>query len=431
MKRDLLKNLYAWRESAIRQPLILRGARQVGKSWLIEEFGKQFSSCVSVNFEKDKSASLIFEGDIRIKDIIEKLSIYTQTKIIPGQTLLFLDEIQECQAALTTLRYFYEELPELHVIAAGSLLDFVIEKLGLPVGRVQFLYLYPLSFGEFLTALNRDDLRNYIPTKKIDLAIHNQVMEILKTYLWLGGMPAVIDAWLKYKNVELCQNLQTNLIETYKQDFYKYARANNIEYVEKIFLAIPQQLGKKFKFSNIDREIRSIYLKDALLLLEKAGIVYVIYHSSGQEQPLGVSKNSSKFKVYFFDVGLAQRILGLNLKNWITQTTSLKTLGSIAEQFVAEELISYSSINNPHEIFYWHREAKSSNAEIDFLIMRRGQIVPIEVKAGSTGTLRSLQQFLLEHKNSPYGLKIADNLFSKEDFLEQIPLYGIEGWIRE
>lgn len=283
MKRDLLQELINWRKDLLRKPLILRGARQVGKSWLINEFGRAFNVFIRIDFDKDKKAKSLFVGNSNISEFIANLEIYTQQKIIPGETLLFFDEVQECPEAINTLRQFKEDLPKLHVIAAGSLLDFILDKVGMPVGRVQFMYLYPLSFGEFLTALERHDLREHILTCNVSKIVHEQILELLKTYMWLGGMPAVVDAWNKYQKITACQELQDEIISAYSQDFYKYAKHKNIEYATKLFEAIPAQLGKKFKFTNIDNEIRSMYLKEALVLLNKAGISHMCFHSAAHE----------------------------------------------------------------------------------------------------------------------------------------------------
>src|SRR3972149_98809 len=343
MKRDLLQELASWKKSPLRKPLILRGARQVGKSWLINEFGKTFKSFVKIDFDKDQKAKLLFTAKNKASDLLTDLEIYAKQKITPTETLLFIDEIQECPQAIHMLRQFKEDLPKLHVIVAGSLLDFILEKIGMPVGRVQFMYLYPLSFGEFLTAISRDDIRSHILTSNISPGIHEQILELLKTYMWLGGMPAVVDAWINHQKFTLCQELQDEIISAYTQDFYKYAKYKNIEYVTKIFEAIPAQLGKKFKFANVDNEIRSMYLKEALTLLSKAGIAHLCFHSASFEQPLGGSQDEKKFKVYFFDIGLAQRMLGLVLENWQIKSLQVQTLGGIAEQFVAQELIAYTS----------------------------------------------------------------------------------------
>lgn len=430
MERDLLKALTQWRIDPLRKPVILRGARQVGKSWLVTEFGKQFSSFITINFDKDKTASRIFDGDLNIPKIIQLLALHAQKPLIPGETLLFLDEIQECENALRALRYFKEELPELHVIAAGSLIDFVLENIGMPVGRVQFMYLYPLSFAEFLTVNNRDDLRKYIHDLQIDETIHEKILELLKIYMWLGGMPAVVNAWLTTQNPGDCQRLQDEIIEAYQQDFHKYARDRQIPYVTKVFENVPKQLGCKFKYAHIDSETRSFLLKNALELLIKAGIVYQCFHSSAQEQPLGALINEKRYKVFFFDIGLAQRLAGLDIKQWLFHPLRVNNSGNMAEQLVAQELISYAPYHKNPQLFYWHREAKSSNAEVDFLIIKNGMIIPVEVKSSRQGSMKSMQMFLENHPHSSYGLKISEGNFSKYHKIQEIPLYSLEAWLK-
>jgi len=430
MKRDVSQALVEWKNSPLRKPLILRGARQVGKTWIVENFSTSFDNFVEINFEEAKSAKQLFIGDLKIQELLPKLMLYAKQNIIPGKTLLFFDEIQACEEAITALRYFKEDLPELHVIAAGSLLDFALDRIGVPVGRVQFMYLYPLSFGEFLTSCERQDLRDHIKKQNIDISIHKILMEYLKNYLWLGGMPAVVDNWIKRKDVIGCQELQDEIIEAYKQDFAKYAKRQQIEYVEKVFQAIPTQLGQKFKFAHIDRDIKSRELKEALNLLVKAKVAHICYHSSGQEQPLGASKNNQLFKIYFLDVGLAQRLLNLSLTDWVVSELDMQTLGCIAEQFVAQELAAYASAKTQYQMYYWHREEKNSSAEVDFLTVKKGNIIPIEVKAGTTGTLKSMHLFLASHPKSSLGLKIsADYHFTKRDNIQNIPLYGMESWM--
>jgi len=427
MKRDLLEQLQNWKTHPLRYPLVLRGARQVGKSWLVDEFGKSFEHIVKLNLEKDKAAATLFTETINIPALIQKIRYYTETPIEPGKTLLFIDEIQESENALRTLRYFKEDFPQLHVIAAGSLLDFVIEKIGMPVGRVQFLHLYPLSFAEFLTAINRDDLRTMLLDENPTGVIHDKLLEFVKLYSLTGGMPAVVSAWLDYENAYYCQEIQDTIIHTYQQDFNKYARSAQIEYVTTLFERIPDQLGKKFKYSEVDEHISIHHLKQALQLLRKAGIAYYCYHSSAQGLPLGASKNYKKFKVFFFDIGLAQRILGTQIKDWVIQSALPQHNGAMAEQFVAQQLIAHSNPTAPAELSYWHREARNSNAEVDFLIIKNGKIIPIEVKSGIKGKYRSLQLFLDYHPQSPFGVIISSGEYRERmDGYFSFPFYSLE-----
>jgi len=426
MKRDLIQQLNEWRNNPLRKPLILRGARQVGKSWLIDEFGKSFPSYVKINFDKQPAAMAFFEGDIDIPVLLEKLQIYTGKKIIPGETLLFLDEVQNCERAIVALRYFKEELSKLHVIAAGSLIDFVLHNIGMPVGRVQFLYLHPLSYGEFLTAIGQQALREYLLQTKIDPVLHDKALEYVHTYFWLGGMPAVIDAWLLYKDFKKCLEQQDEIILAYKQDFEKYASGKLIDKVEIVFNAIPHHLGEKFVFSKIDPDLRANTFKDALECLSKAGIAHITHHTSAQGIPLSAGKDIKRFKVYFFDIGLAQRLLGLNLQEWITTPLNVKYHGAIAEQFVAQDYIANKFIKQPSELYYWHREERNSNAEIDFLFLLDNQIIPVEVKAGKKGTLRSLHLYLESHPHAKYGIKISEQQYEEHLPLICLPMYAIE-----
>lgn len=431
MYREILLALQAWRISPIRKPLLLRGARQVGKSWVVRELGRAFTSFVEIDFEKQPEAAKLFEDDLDIKTLVEKLKIYTHKKIIPGETLLFLDEVQEYPRVLTALRYFKEDLPELHVIAAGSLIDFALEEIGMAVGRIQFLYLYPLSFYEFLRVQDREDLCHYIATKNIDPVIHQQLLEQLKMYFWLGGMPAVVKMWLEKRDAHLCQQLQEEIIRSYKQDFSKYKRTAKIEHLDSVFDAIPRYFGKKFKYANIDAMVRSNALKNAVDALCKAGIAYKVFHSAAQGFPLGATKKNTHFKVFFFDVGLAQRILRLELDKWLLEKIEVQHIGAIAEQFVAQEYIAYTATTEPENLFYWHREARTSNAEVDFIFVKKADIIPVEVKSGAHGSLRSLHLFLQEHEQSRYGVRISEQNFHSFKNIISIPLYAIKVFLDE
>ncbi len=431
MFRDLLAKLTVWKTHPLRMPLILRGARQVGKSWLVKEFGKSFEHFVEINFEKNPEAKVFFERNLNIETLLEKLSMYSGKKIVSGKTLLFFDEVQESEGCLTALRYFKEEHPDLHVIAAGSLIDFILEKIGMPVGRVQFLYLYPMSFGEFLSASNRSDLRTYILSGQADPTIHSLINQQLKQYMWLGGMPAVVETWLEYQDPSLCQEIQDRIIYTYQQDFHKYAKHNKIEHVTKVFESIPIQLGRKFKFNHIDQDLRGVPLKEALWLLIKAGIAYPCFHTSGHQWPMGAAKDDKKFKIFFFDVGLAQRMLGLDLSDWVTQPFDLKYLGSMAEQLVAQEFIAYSNSAKQAELYYWHRESSQSNAEVDFLFVKKGLIIPVEVKSSTQGGMKSLKVYKEIHPKCVLALKISEGLHPNQTFIEEIPLYGLEAWLKK
>lgn len=428
MRRDHLNFLRRWRKDPIRVPLMVRGARQVGKSWLVDAFGTEFEHYIAINFEKDRRVHSLFPDHIDIQKTIESIQAYTQIPINPGHTLIFLDEIQECPAAIRYLRYFKEERPDLHVISAGSLLEFTLEKLGVAVGRIDYLFLYPLSFMEFLDAMNRSDLREMIVKRNVDPASHGVILDYLKNYMWLGGMPAVVDTWIQHRDTSLCQRVQDRIIGNYEDDFQKYAKKHQIETVGKVFRSIGIQLGQKFQYANVDKEMKTYPIKQGLHLLIKAGIAHLCIHTSGHVYPLGAEINEKKFKVFFFDIGIVHRLLGLDLAEWVTTAMEMEYLGNSAEQLVAQEFIAYSNPSKPSELFYWHTETKTGNAEVDFIGARDHQIVPIEVKSGIKGGMKSLRVFLETHPKSTYGIKISEGAFSKHGNLEEIPLYGIASW---
>ena len=428
MHRDRLKDLEIWRNDSYRKPLIVKGCRQVGKSWLIREFGKQFETFIEINFEKNKLIHQYFSTDINVNTIIEKLSIHEHKKIEHGKTLIFFDEIQSCEGALRSLRYFKEDMPEMYIIAAGSLLEFALNKIGVPVGRVQFMHVYPLSFAEYLTNLGLQDIRDFLLKNESDSVIHQQVLDHLKNYMWLGGMPAVIDAWINDRDPVICQKIQDEIIESYEIDFHKYATQREIPNVTKVFEKIPTLLGKKFKYVHVDSDTRAEFLKNALLLLESAGIANRCFHTSSQRPPLGAEQDDKKFKVFYFDIGIAGRLLGLDIKQWLMKPIPLSNQGGMAEQLVAQEMMAYSDHHKTCKLFYWHREAKSSNAEVDFVVMKNGEIVPVEVKSSHKGSMKSLELFFESHSNSSFGLKISEGEFAQQGKLQEIPLYALESW---
>ncbi len=431
MQRSLTKELELWKGHPLRKPLIMRGARQVGKSFLIIEFGKTFKNFVSINFDKEPKAKVLFQGSKDPVNLLSLLMAFTNQKIIPGETLLFFDEIQECEEALQSLRYFKEELPELHVIAAGSLLEFALEKIGMPVGRVQFMYLYPLSFDEYLIAMGKTELNDYRKRKNINSVIHEKLLEEIKYYTWLGGMPAVVDAWRLHRDVKFCEEAQDQIILAYRQDFEKYAKKHQIPLVNKIFDQAGMQLGQKFKYSKVDDSVRSATLKSALELLIKAGVVHKVCHTSAQGFPLSATMDTDKFKIFFFDIGLLQRLQGINLKEWLLSPLSVTYMGAMAEQLVAQEYIAYTSISNPPELYYWQREAKQSNAEVDFIFNAHHKIIPIEVKSGSSGRLRSIHLFLETHPHSTEGLVISEHAAWIQNNLTGISFYALQAWLGE
>ena len=437
MRRDIEKELLEWKEAPNRMPLLLRGARQVGKSYVIEKFGRDyFDNLLIVNFELRPELGRCFES-LDPHDILQKLSLLTSHAIEPNSTLLFLDEIQDCPNAIRALRYFKEQMPELHVIGAGSLLEFTLNDASfrMPVGRVRSLYLKPLSFKEYLTGMGREGLRELIEQADlkhpIEAIYHQALLKEVKTYMLLGGMPAVLktseivagSASPRTFNLAQCRLEQATLLSSYRQDFGKYAKHTLIKQLQRVFEKIPGMVGDHFKYSKVDPEVRSQYIKLALELLHHAGLVYPIYSTAASGIPLITLMNERKFKILFLDVGLMVYASHVD-PNSILDDFSVLNRGAIAEQFVGQELLAYQLSYEEARLYFWCREKKSSMAEVDFIMTIGSQIIPIEVKAGSTGQLKSLH-LLMKEKNMDLGLRISQQPLGFDGKIMSVPFYMV------
>jgi uncharacterized protein len=426
MQRIFKKTLHKWKNSPTRLPLIVRGARQVGKTFIIEAFGKEeFTNCVTINFESSSLFRQCFET-FDPRSILGQIELLTRQKIIPGETLLFLDEIQQCPKALQSLRYFKEQLPELHLIAAGSLLEFTVrdEDFSYPVGRVQFAKLFPLSFEEFLIGLGESPLQAALASFDIanppPPAIHAQLLEKMKDYFIVGGMPASVVTFLKTRSYLDVKYAQKALWDAFEADFGKYATKTQHRYLKKIFEESPKLIGDHVKYSRIDPELpnpaRS--MKIAFELLKLAGILHPINATTAEGLPLLATEKQHVFKVVFLDIGLIEQVMNID-----PQDSGLMT-GALAEQFVGQELMATSDPFLEERLFFWTREKISSSAEVDYVIAYKGRIFPVEVKAGKTGKLRSLRVFM-EEKKSLFGIKISQDAMKWEKNILSIPFYMV------
>lgn len=428
-KRIIDFHLEKWKEDPFRKPLLLRGARQVGKTYAVRKLGSQFKSFVEVNFEKLEGASALFEQDLEPQRMLLALSLLVKTPIIPGETLLFFDEIQEAPRAIIALRYFYEEMPQLHLIAAGSLLEFAIAKVGVPVGRISMLYMYPFSFLEYLVATGHRLIAKEILTHRLGIpmeeTIHAKILTLVGEYLSIGGMPEAVARWIQTKNPMSVLNVLQQIAATYRQDFEKYARKAQVKYLDLLFRQIPHLIGKDFSYKEIHGEYRKRELAPALELLERANIIHPIRFSSGQGIPIGSEVDFDFFKLIYLDVGLCQAILGSDISEWFLRPLeSFENRGEIAEAFIGQELICYANPENKAELHFWKRKEKNSSAEIDYLIQRGEKIIPIEVKSGHGNTLRSLHIFLDTHPKSTLAIRFSSLNYSVLDKLDSRPLYA-------
>jgi len=425
MKRFVDQDLKSWKKSSGRKSLILRGARQVGKTFSVRQLGKTYADFYEINLEKRGELHSIFERNLDPIRILRDLSVDRGLPIRPGETLLFFDEIQACPQAMLSLRYFYEEMRELHIIGAGSLLEFAIEQIGLPVGRVQTLTVFPMSFAEFLVAKGQTLLLEAIYEQTaLSKIVQDRAIRFLSEYFAIGGLPEIVAAWVSNEQpLEIKDKLNT-IVNTYRQDFEKYAKKSQLKYLNLLLQHIPLQIGKKFKFQGIG-EYRKRELAPCLELMEKAHVIHMVYHSSGQGIPLGAQADLRRCKVLFFDVAITQQLLGLDLKGWFLKPgDEFVNQGELVESFIGQEMMAYSPPNARSSLFYWQREARGSEAEVDYLSVINGEIIPIEVKAGKGSTLKSLHSFLSSHPKSPYGMKISLADRSKFEKIASIPLYA-------
>lgn len=432
MKRAIEKELQDWKEAADRLPLIVRGARQVGKSYAIETFGRDhFSNLVVANFEENPLLATCFET-LEIDRILRMLSHLTEQAIIPGKTLLFLDEIQNCLPAIKALRYFKEKAPSLHVIAAGSFLEFVLEDepgISFPVGRVQFINMKPLSFLEFLEAMGKKGLIEILKSASLNNplpeSLHTHLLQHVRDFLFVGGMPGVVKKFLESNSFLDCQRIQSSILDFYHLDLAKYATKQQYKNLDMLFRRIPDFTGQHFKFSKIDPESTNPArdYKQALHKLELARLIHIVNASDANGAPLKAEMNSKKFKVFFLDLGLLQLALEVNPSDLVEELVGIHR-GVLAEQLVAQELLAYVDPYFDRHLYFWDREKKGSTAEVDFLVNIAGQVIPIEVKAGKTGRLQSLKQFLAL-KGSRLGVKISEAPLSLHDNILSVPFYMI------
>lgn len=394
----------------MRKPLLLRGARQVGKSSAVRHFGKEFQFFAEVNFERHKTVKTFFQGDIDIRLIVQKIAIYINVPIEEGKTLLFLDEIQECPEAIMALRFFKEDYPGLHVIAAGSLLEFTLQELPtFGVGRIHTLFMYPMTFDEFLNANNENGL---ISMKKqadsqhpLDAAFHEKLIEYFRIYLLVGGMPEAVLAWIKTHNFNQCSHIQEDIILTYEDDFSKYKKRVSPDLLRTTLHGICHQPGEKITFKQISADYRSSQIREAVRLLTLAGLVIPVIATSGNGIPLDAEANEKNMKILLLDSGLLLSVLQLegNLAQHLVELImtgspqDLVNKGGLVEMVAGLELLRNKPCVQRQKMFYWEKSGNSI-AEIDYLDTFHLKVTPIEIKPGTQGGMKSLWQFMREKR---------------------------------
>jgi len=427
MKRELYNQLLTWKSKVGRKPLLLQGARQVGKTFLINQFGKnEYSQFIALNFEQEPGLKALFAKSLSADKIIENIELYTGKKIDPKNALIFFDEIQVSEEAISSLKYFCEQTPDYHIIAAGSLLGVSIGKTtSFPVGKVNFMTLYPMNFFEYLQAFDEElivEMLNNLPKiEPIQELIHHKLTDHFKKYLFLGGMPEALQSYLEHKDIELVREVQNNILEAYSRDFSKYAEKNQAIKTSELWNSVPNQLAKenkKFKYSDVRARGRASAFEATIEWLRKAGLIYLAKSVSVPKLPLSGYAESNKFKVYVFDTGLLAAMLKLSSRVIIEGSNLFSEYnGAFIENFIAGEL----TICGEKELFYW---SSKSDAEVDFILEINNKIYPLEVKSGSNKNMKSLKSYADKYKPELVMRASPRNFISSNEFVN-IPLYAI------
>lgn len=415
MQRHQLQFLQAWLKSKTRKPLIIRGARQVGKSTLVELFARNNTMALcSVNLERYPELASIF-SDKDPEQILQQIEFLPNIKEIADDTLLFLDEIQAVPEAIPALRYFYEDMPNFSVVSAGSLLEFALSNhsFSMPVGRIQYLHMGPMTFSEYLLAVGEEHLHDFIHQYEmghtIGEVVHKRLLQLLRSYYFVGGMPEAVSVFAESRSYKAVSEVHNSIIETYRDDFPKYAGSRNLNRMLNVFNFAARNVGVKIKYSNISSQDQSVTIKKDIELLAMARVIGKVVHSNCSGMPLQADTKERVYKLLFLDIGLMNANCGLDWRN-LSRMDEKKVInqGAIAEQFVGQHLQAILADKPNRELNYWLREGKSSNAELDFVIGLGGNIIPIEVKSGAAGTLKSLHQFM-GTKQAPLAVRFDSN----------------------
>lgn len=424
MERDAVKDLLEWKNSRYRKPLIIQGARQVGKTYLMKEFGKKYyDNTIYINFDNNSMLKNVFQDNVNIKDIIKSLEIISNQQILPENSLIIFDEIQEIPNALKSLKYFYEEAPEYHIMCAGSLLGTAIHNgTSFPVGKVDFLRLFPLSFSEFLKAYNQERLIEILENKEILLinTFKEQLTNLLKIYYYIGGMPEVVKRFAENEDYNEARTLQTNILNAYEYDFSKHAPSNIVPRIRQVYHSIPSQLAKenkKFIYGLLREGARAKEYENAIMWLHNAGLIYLVHNVNRPEIPLSSYCDMKAFKIYLLDTGLLGAMAGLEKETLLSNDMFYSFTGLYTEQYALQQLVI------KHNTLYYYTNEKSC-AEIEFLVEYQGKIIPIEVKAGINLKAKSLKTYI-EKFNPEKALRFSLADYKKSDLLTDIPLYAV------
>jgi len=425
LKRFIEEQLLAWKGKKRRKPLIVRGARQVGKSWSIEHFGEsEFDNLIKIDFEKNPEFIEVFNKNLEPGRIIKELELLKGQKIIPGKSLLFFDEVQNAPKAIAALRYFFEELPDFYVAAAGSLLDFALAEISFPVGRVQFTEMQPLCFAEYLNALGREDLADLIMKApyKLSANIHNMLLDYMRSYFLTGGMPEAVQAYVEAGSFIDSFEVHNEIINTYRLDFSKYAPYADKQCLNEVLMNAAKNVGGQIKYSRLSDSFTNPTIKKAFNLLSLAKVLNKVKSTSGAGVPFSVNASEKVFKTLLVDIGLLRSMCHDHpAPNFNADQLLSIFQGALAEQFAGQEFLSASR----QEQYYWANTARGASSEVDFLINTNNEIHPVEVKSGSAGSLKSMHIYLQKFPGCKKGIVLSQREYHElpEQKLSFIPIY--------
>lgn len=425
--------LEEWKNLPNRKPILLRGVRQCGKTSAVRNLAKGFDEYIEINFEKQPGLCNLFEGDIDVQRIISGLEMQFSKRISEGRTLIFIDEIQECPRAVTALRYFYEDMPGLHVIAAGSLLEFVLDGtvgdtvVDFPVGRVRSVFMYPFSFAEFLNATGHEMLADYLDGDEVSAqvnAAHDRLIDLYKIFLVVGGMPEAVLTYSLTGSMLECQQIHRDIILNFKDDFNKYSRRVPTDVIRKVFEYAIHNVCGQTKASSAISGVSAYYFDECINLLRRAGLIYPVKASSCDVLPLGASDKETNKKLLLFDTGVYLTECSLDVGALLAANVfSDMNRGDVVEMQTGLEIVKNTSPYTEASLYYWYRNG--ANAEVDYVIACGRSIIPIEVKASGKGSMQSMHSFLKTHVASPYGIRVSLEKFETYENIHVYPVYAV------
>ncbi len=414
--RQEIQTLLEWHSKQRRKPLLIRGARQVGKTTLIRNFTEHANlDLIEINLERNPKYLKVFET-FDPSEIVKNIELLSGRSFTIGKPLLFIDEIQQSPKAIQSLRYFYEEMPELPIVAAGSLLEFTLStaNFSMPVGRIEYMHMGPLEFSDYLLSQNESVLADYIESadlpELLSIAdpVHNTLLDHLKNYFFIGGMPEAVAAFSEGAEPQDITAIHNSILATYRDDFGKYNTRLDRNKITLAFQTLPSLVGEQIKYSHISNQYKSSQVHEAIMQLRMARVVHLVRRSASNGVPLAAEATEKRFKTVFIDIGLVNATLGLRSSSFEDKDLTVVNKGALAEQYIGQHLAYMHEYFREPELFYWARDAKGASSEVDFVVNYGSQVIPVEVKAGKSGSLKSLH-WILATKKLPLGVRFDAN----------------------